>query len=72
MSNPGAYTVTSNATLFNVLYAVGEPTTAGSLRDVRIIRNGRVLRSVGPHDLFLDESPKPPLQQRPSLYSPTK
>ena len=54
VSNPGAYTVTSNATLFNVLYAVGGPTTAGSLRDVRIIRNGRVLRSIDFYDLFLD------------------
>ena len=27
VSKPGAYTVTSNATLFNVLYAVGGPTT---------------------------------------------
>lgn len=54
VSNPGAYTVTSNATLFNVLYAVGGPTTVGSLRDVRIIRNGRVLRSIDFYDLFLD------------------
>ena len=54
VSNPGAYTVTSNATLFNVLYAVGGPTMAGSLRDVRIIRNGRVLRSIDFYDLFLD------------------
>ena len=54
VSNPGAYTVTSNVTLFNVLYAVGGPTTAGSLRDVRIIRNGRVLRSIDFYDLFLE------------------
>ena len=54
VSNPGAYTVTSNATLFNVLYAVGGPTTAGSLRDVRIIRNGRVIRSIDFYDLFLN------------------
>lgn len=54
VSNPGAYTVTSNATLFNVLYAVGGPTTAGSLRDIRIIRNGRVLRSIDFYDLFLN------------------
>ncbi len=53
VSNPGAYTVTSNATLFNVLYAVGGPTTAGSLRDVRIIRNGRVIRSIDFYGLFL-------------------
>ena len=54
VSNPGAYTVTSNATLFNVMYAVGGPTTVGSLRDIRIIRNGRVLRSIDFYDLFLD------------------
>ena len=54
VSNPGAYTVSSNSTLFNVLYAVGGPTTQGSLRDVRIIRNGRVISSVDFYDLFLD------------------
>ena len=54
VSSPGAYTVTSNATLFNVLYAVGGPTTAGSLRDVRIIRDGQVLRAVDFYDLLLD------------------
>ena len=54
VSNPGAYTVTSNATLFNVLYAVGGPTTNGSLRDIRIIRNGRVLTSVDFYDLLLN------------------
>ena len=54
VSSPGAYTVTSNATLFNVLYAVGGPTTAGSLRDVRIIRDGQVLRTLDFYDLLLD------------------
>ena len=54
VSSPGAYTVTSNATLFNVLYAVGGPTTAGSLRDVRIIRDGQVLRALDFYDLLLD------------------
>tara|TARA_B100000989_G_scaffold295884_1_gene277872 strand:- start:2408 stop:5152 length:2745 start_codon:yes stop_codon:yes gene_type:complete len=54
VSSPGAYTVTSNATLFNVLYAVGGPTTAGSLRDIRIIRDGRVLRALDFYDLLLD------------------
>ncbi len=54
VSNPGAYTVSSNATLFNVLYAVGGPTVNGSLRDIRIIRNGRVLSSVDFYDLLLN------------------
>lgn len=38
--NPGTYTLTSLATVFNALYAAGGPSLNGTLRDIRIIRNG--------------------------------
>ncbi len=38
---PGTYTVPATATAFNVLNAAGGPTADGSLRDIRVLRNGR-------------------------------
>ncbi len=43
---PGGYTVSTYSTVFNALYSVGGPTVKGSLRDVRLIRNGKVIAHV--------------------------
>ncbi len=43
---PGSYTVSSLSTLFNVLYLSGGPTTNGSLRNIELIRNNKVYRTV--------------------------
>ncbi len=53
VKNPGGYTFTSNASIFNVLYGVGGPTVDGSLRDIRIIRDGKEIASVDLYDLLL-------------------
>lgn len=37
---PGAYTVSSLTSLFNALYLAGGPTDNGSMRDIRLMRNG--------------------------------
>ncbi len=39
---PGTYTVPATASAFNVLNAAGGPTAAGSLRDIRVLRGGRL------------------------------
>ena len=46
---PGTYTVPATATAFNVLNAAGGPTADGSLRDIRILRGGRL---VGTLDIY--------------------
>ncbi len=51
--NPGGYTFPSNSTIFNVLYGVGGPTVNGTLRDVKIIRNSKVIATVDFYDLLL-------------------
>ena len=53
VTRPGAYSVSSYATAFNALYAVGGPTVQGSLRDVRIIRGGKVISRVDLYDYLL-------------------
>ena len=42
LENPGGYTFSSYSTLFNVLYGVGGPTVNGSLRNIQLIRDGKV------------------------------
>jgi protein involved in polysaccharide export with SLBB domain len=43
---PGGYSVSSLASLFNVLYLSGGPTDNGSLRNIEIIRNNAVLSTI--------------------------
>lgn len=53
VKNPGGYTFQSNSTIFNVLYGVGGPKTSGSLRDIRIIRDGKTIAHVDLYKLLL-------------------
>jgi len=40
VQRPGAYTVSSLTSLFNALYLAGGPTQNGSMREIRVMRNG--------------------------------
>ena len=42
-NNPGSYTVDSLSTLINAVFAAGGPSSGGSFRTVRLIRNGEVV-----------------------------
>lgn len=53
VGQPGGYNISSFATVFNALYAIGGPLTSGSLRDIRVIRNNKVLTSVDIYDYIL-------------------
>lgn len=53
VSQPGGYNISSFATVFNALYSVGGPLTSGSLRDIRVIRNNKVLTTVDIYDYIL-------------------
>ncbi|UFS69924.1 SLBB domain-containing protein [Geomonas sp. RF6] len=50
---PGDYTVSSMSTLINALSAAGGPTKNGSLRNIKINRNGKVIDTVDLYDFFL-------------------
>lgn len=50
---PGTYTLPSLATVFNALYAAGGPSANGSLRDIRIIRNGKTIDSLDLYNFLL-------------------
>lgn len=50
---PGTFTVPSLANVFNVLYACGGPSEIGSLRNIEIFRNGKVIRTLDAYDILL-------------------
>lgn len=44
--NPGAYSVSSLASFFNVLYLSGGPSDNGSLRKIELIRNNKLIETI--------------------------
>jgi len=53
VKNPGAYTVSSLVSLFNAMYLAGGPSPRGSMRNVRLIRNGKVEKTVDLYNFLL-------------------
>jgi protein involved in polysaccharide export with SLBB domain len=57
---PGSYTIGSFATLTDALLMAGGPTSIGSMRNVHLKRNDRLISVFDLYDLFLrgDNSPR--------------
>ena len=53
VSQPGAYTVSPSATLFSSLYYFNGPTTLGSLREIRLIRDNEQITAIDFYDYLL-------------------
>lgn len=51
---PGTYTMSSFATVYNALYMAGGPNDIGTLRNVQVYRNGRLLSKVDVYDFLLN------------------
>jgi len=51
---PDTYTVSSLSTVLNVLYAAGGPNESGSYRNIKVIRNGKNIKTVDLYDYFSD------------------
>ena len=49
---PDTYTVSSLSTVLNVLYAAGGPNEAGSYRNIKVIRNGKTIKTIDLYDYF--------------------
>jgi len=56
VKKPGTYTLPSLATTFNALYLSGGPTEIGSLRNIEIIRNGRIIDHLDIYDFLVKGS----------------
>lgn len=51
---PGAYTVSSLTSLFNALYLAGGPNNNGSMRDIRLMRNGKPVANLDLYRFLLE------------------
>ncbi len=62
VENPGSYTISSLATVFNALYLAGGPNENGSYRSIRVIRNNKVVRTMDLYDFLLKADQKDNIQ----------
>jgi protein involved in polysaccharide export with SLBB domain len=51
---PGTYTLPSLATAFNALYAAGGPSDKGTFRQIQIIRNNKIIRTLDVYDFLIN------------------
>ena len=51
---PGTYTLSAFATVYNALYMAGGPNDIGTLRNVKVFRNGRQITNVDVYDFLLN------------------
>jgi protein involved in polysaccharide export with SLBB domain len=71
---PGGYTVSSFSTVFNALYTVGGPLKKGSLRDIKLIRDGEVVSTVDVYDYLMEgySSSNTQLQSNDHVFVPPR
>lgn len=53
VNKPGSYTLSSFSTIINALFAAGGPGKVGSMRDIRLKRNGKTVVSLDLYDFLL-------------------
>lgn len=68
VAQPGGYTISSYATVFNALYSVGGPLQRGSLRNIKIIREGDVVGTVDLYNYLLRGGDTDPVQLQSNDY----
>ncbi len=52
--NPGTYTLSSLSTAFNALYTAGGISKIGTLRDIKVYRNGKLISTIDVYDYILN------------------
>ena len=52
-NNPGTYSVSSLSTVISALYATGGPTKKGSLRNIKLFRNKKLMKTLDLYDFFI-------------------
>lgn len=51
---PGTFTLSAFSTVFNALYAAGGPNENGSMRNIKVIRNGKAVATVDVYDFLVE------------------
>jgi polysaccharide biosynthesis/export protein len=52
-ARPGSYTVSSLSTIFNVLYQAGGPSSNGSYRNISLVRDNKIVKTLDLYDFLL-------------------
>lgn len=50
---PGTYTISSFSSVFHALYSAGGVNKIGSLRDIKVVRNGKVIANLDVYDFIM-------------------
>lgn len=51
---PGTYTLSALSTVFNALYVSGGPSRDGSFRNIQLIRNGKIYKTIDVYDFLVN------------------
>jgi len=51
---PGTYTISGFSSVLNALYAAGGPNQVGSYRNIKLLRNGKVYKTIDLYDYFVE------------------
>ncbi|MDH4164140.1 MAG: SLBB domain-containing protein [Nitrospirota bacterium] len=51
--NPGSYSINSLTTLYGALASAGGPSKRGSLRNIQVVRNGKVVKTIDLYDFLI-------------------
>lgn len=69
---PGSYSLSSLSTLFNALFSAGGPSKRGTLRNIQLIRDNKVIKTVDLYDFLMkgDKSQDVRLQNEDTIFIP--
>ncbi len=70
--SPGNYVLSSLSTVYHALIAAGGPSKKGSMRNIQLLRNGKVIETIDLYDFFLrgDRSKDVRLQSGDTVFIP--
>lgn len=70
---PGTYTLPSTASAFNALYLSGGPNQSGSFRNIQIIRDNQIVKTIDVYDYLINANTQGNIQLREQdiVYVPT-
>ena len=72
VQNPGSYPVPSLTTVYGALFAAGGPAKTGTMRNIQVLRNGKVIRTIDLYDFLMrgDRSQDMKLQSEDTVFVP--
>ncbi len=70
---PGTYTLPSTASAFNALYLSGGPNANGSFRNIQVIRDNKMIKTIDVYDYLINANMQDNIQLREQdiIYIPT-